>query len=196
MEIKNKKISILIISIILLILLSTVILIPLNKSNSYIKNYSLTQALWEFKYNCGIPLQISASLLSYGGIAVSSLFDSDIKKDMDKIDWNPFNVSEIAVLNSNKVSFYKGVPVFRFNHNRSGSFLAIFLTNETNSRKNPKDVIRHEWGHNVQQLILGPANSFFCIFLPSWLQWSTRSYYDRPWEITADIFGRSYFKKT
>lgn len=25
--------------------------------------------------------------------------------------------------------------------------------------------------------------------LPSALEWSTRSYYDRPWEITADIFG-------
>ena len=25
--------------------------------------------------------------------------------------------------------------------------------------------------------------------LPSWKEWSSRPYYDRPWEITADIFG-------
>lgn len=37
------------------------------------------------------------------------------------------------------------------------------------------------------------------IFIPSWLEWSTRSYYHRPWEITVDIFGgvstRTHTKK-
>ena len=49
--------------------------------------------------------------------------------------------------------------------------------------------LRHEFGHNIQQLILGPINYLLCIGLPSWQQWSNRPYYERPWEITADIFG-------
>lgn len=27
------------------------------------------------------------------------------------------------------------------------------------------------------------------IAIPSWREWSNRDYYDRPWEVTADIFG-------
>jgi len=104
---------------------------------------------------------------------------------MDSINWNIFNTSEAAVLASKKVSFYKGVPVFRFDYNRAGSYGLILLTNGLRNTS----AIQHEWGHNVQQLILGPIKYGLCIMLPSALQWSNRSYYDRPWEITADIFG-------
>lgn len=133
----------------------------------------------------GLLFQSTVTLINYFGATVGSFFDSDIKNDMDSIDWNVFNTSEKAVLESKKVSFYKGVPVFRFNYARAGSYGLILLTNGLRER----DVVQHEWGHNVQQLLLGPIKYGLCIGLPSALEWSNRSYYDRPWEITADIFG-------
>ena len=36
---------------------------------------------------------------------------------------------------------------------------------------------------------MGITNYGFMIGLPSWREWSTRQYYDRPWDITADVFG-------
>ena len=38
-------------------------------------------------------------------------------------------------------------------------------------------------------MIMGTAKSAAMILLPSWQQWSNRSYYERPWEVTADVFG-------
>jgi hypothetical protein len=100
----------------------------------------------------GVAYQVTASALSYAGMCVASLFDSDVREDMDSIGWNPFNSNEEAVLNSKYVSFYKGVPVFRTNLGRSGTFLAIFLARGETST----DTVRHEFGHIPQQLLLGP----------------------------------------
>ena len=38
-------------------------------------------------------------------------------------------------------------------------------------------------------MMMGIANYGLMIGLPSWQGWSKRKYYDRPWEITADILG-------
>ena len=70
---------------------------------------------------------VVTSTLSYIGIAIASIFDEDIRNDMNTIGWNPFNKNEYATLNSSKVSLYKGVPVFRTAAGgRSESFGAIF----------------------------------------------------------------------
>ncbi len=133
----------------------------------------------------GTVAQVATSVLSYAGMAVASIFDEDIRNDMNAIGWNPFNTDESATLSSSKVSFYKGVPVFRTAAGgRSGSFGAIFLT-----KGSGVDTLRHERGHNWQLMMMGIANYGLMIGLPSWLEWSNRSYYDRPWEITADVFG-------
>ena len=133
----------------------------------------------------GIAAQTVVSTLSYVGMAVASIWDKEIRADMNAIGWNPFNSDEIATLNSTKVSFYKGVPVFRTaSEGRSGSFGAIFLTKGSDI-----DTLRHERGHNWQLMMMGIANYAFMIFLPSWQEWSSRLYYERPWEITADILG-------
>ena len=132
----------------------------------------------------GTALQVATSALSYAGMAVASIFDEDIRNDMNAIGWNPFNTNESATLNSSKVSFYKGVPVFRTAAGRSGSFGAIFLT-----KGSGVEALRHERGHNWQLMMMGIANYGLMIGLPSWLEWSNRPYYDRPWEITADVFG-------
>ena len=133
----------------------------------------------------GTVFQVVTSTLSYIGIAIASIFDEDIRNDMNAIGWNPFNKNEYATLNSSKVSFYKGVPVFRTAAGgRSGSFGAIFL-----AKGSGIDSIHHERGHNCQLMMMGIANYGFMIGLPSWREWSTRPYYDRPWDITADVFG-------
>jgi len=115
-------------------------------------------------------------------------FIEDVKEDADAFDID--NESEEKVLESNYFSSYKGVPVFRTNGNRSGSFGAIFLTRETNQRNNPEDVVRHEYGHTVQLRELGVINYTMCIMIPSWQMWGSKEYYTKPWEITADLYGR------
>ena len=132
----------------------------------------------------GTALQVATSSVSYAGMAVASLFDEDVRHDMDAIHWNPFNTDESATLNSKKVSFYEGVPVFKTNIARSGSFGAIFL-----SKGSSVDSLKHERGHNSQLMMMGIANYGLMIGLPSWQEWSNRPYYARPWEITADVFG-------
>ena len=71
--------------------------------------------------------QAAVSTVSYAGMAVASIWDEDIRADMNAIGWNPFNTNESAVLGSNKVSFYKGMPVFRTNGGRSGTFYSLLL---------------------------------------------------------------------
>ena len=134
---------------------------------------------------CGFLTQAGFSMASYGGLMVGSVFDSQIQADMDAIGWNPFNKNENATINSSKVSFYKGVPIFRKEAGfRSGSFLCILLAHGDNV-----DDLRHEWGHTIQQGILGAVRYGLMIGIPSWQSWGKKDYYDKPWEVTADYFG-------
>ena len=110
--------------------------------------------------------------------------------DMCSIKWNPFNTDENKAAASNYVSFYKGVPVFRTN-GCSMSLLAIFLTRNGfpgTSRHywTPKDILKHEWGHSVQQMLYGPIPYLINIGIPSvFIDNSDNA----PWEIHADILG-------
>ena len=134
----------------------------------------------------GIAAQIATSVVCYTGMAIASIWDEKIRDDMNDINWNPFNSNEEIVFKSNKVSFYKGAPVFLKNSGRSGSFYAISL-NKTRTT----DTLRHERGHNTQAMMMGIGTYGAMIGLPSWLEWGpkSRNYYNRPWEITADMFG-------
>lgn len=81
----------------------------------------------------GLALQVVVSIGSYTVMSIWALGDFMFNNgegawaDMCSINWNPFNSNESATVNSNYVSFYKGVPVFRTELDRSGSFSAIFL---------------------------------------------------------------------
>lgn len=74
-------------------------------------------------------------------------------------------------------------------------YKAIFLRRGGIDKKgvfqklNDPDEVRHERGHNWQLMMMGIANYGLMIGLPSWREWSKRKYYERPWEITADVFG-------
>ena len=114
---------------------------------------------------------------------------------MNLINWNPFNSDPMKVIESKKVSFYKGTPVVRTNFNRSGTFGAIFLQREGDELS--PGLVAHEYGHTFQQLLLGPVPYLFWIMIPSAGEWGVdrasehyrESYYRRPWEALASIMG-------
>ena len=137
----------------------------------------------------GTALQIATSTISYAGMAITSIWDKDVRADMNSIGWNPFNDNESDVQNSSKVSFYKGVPVFRTaSGGRSGSLGAIFLT-----KGSGVDDLRHERGHNWQLMMMGIGTYSYTVGLPSPLRlgkWDRAgNYYGAPWETMADILG-------
>ncbi len=141
-------------------------------------------ALFLFTPVGGALAQVAVSCWGYIGMSIGAIFDGDIRSDMNLIGWNPFNSDENAVLSSNKVSFYKGMPVFRTNDKRSWTYYAIFL-----KRGDTAEGLKHERGHGWQSLMMGIGTYGLMIGLPSACEWSNRPYYDRPWEITADILG-------
>ena len=75
---------------------------------------------------------------------------------------------------------------------RSGSFGVLFITYETNDRSDAADIIRHEYGHTKQLDELGLFDYFLYIGIPSFFELNSEDYedyYDRPWEVTANILG-------
>lgn len=124
---------------------------------------------------------------SYYGFLLRRYF-TNLIEDISNYDKN--NQSESKVLASHYFSSYNGVPVVRTNGDRSGSFGILFITRETNTRRNAEDVVRHEYGHVIQLRKLGVVKYALGIMLPSWQEWDANTnYYARRCEITADIYG-------
>ena len=125
------------------------------------------------------------------GFAVASIFDSQVRADMESIGWNPFNTNEDAVILSKKVSFYKGQPIIRGDFPGCLSFGVMLLDK---GDWVTEDVLLHEHGHFKQLEILGVKKYAINIALPSLAGAITYSgddkyYNSQPWEITADMFG-------
>ena len=135
--------------------------------------------------------QVAVSTVCYAGVAVASLFDEDIRKDMELIAWNPFNANADNVTKSKKVSFYKGMPVFRANI-QSGSFFVILL----NRKDNSVDDVKHERGHGWQLMMMGIVNYGISVGIPSPLGLGKWGDYKNPWETMADILGGASRTKT
>ena len=36
---------------------------------------------------------------------------------------------------------------------------------------------------------MGLKRFFWCIAIPSIFEWGTKDYYDKPWEVMADVYG-------
>ncbi|MDL2292706.1 hypothetical protein LJC17_03880 [Acholeplasma sp. OttesenSCG-928-E16] len=138
----------------------------------------------------GVLAQVVVSTGSYVGMAVASIWDKDIRSDMNAIGWNPFNTNESSVYGSNKVSFYKGVPIFLKDSGRSGSIYAISL-----NRYSSIDTLRHERGHNWQAMMMGIGTYGITVGITSppalgpWDKPGGSGYYSAPWETLADILG-------
>ena len=107
----------------------------------------------------------SLNMTFYGAMLVASVFSSTIKSDMERISWNPYNDNEIASSQSNDISFYKGVFVYRFGDTNGGgiSCFSIGLGRGTNTDK----ALMHEYGHYKQQQLLGMGIYTGLIAIPS-----------------------------
>ena len=144
-------------------------------------------------------MHVASTVLSYIGMAITAMFDEEVKEDLDRIKWNPFNADENTVLKSKKVSFYKGAPIIR--HDIPGStscqiFGIIFLNKSEHIWNAGESALRHEWGHGIQELMLG-VSYLTRIAIPSLITFlssslSDKDYYSLPWERTADFFGNVY----
>ncbi|MCQ3035439.1 MAG: hypothetical protein MJ248_04435 [Bacilli bacterium] len=140
----------------------------------------------------GLVAQMVTSAGCYADIAFAAIWNKDVREDMNAIGWNPFNSNESKVLSASAVSFYKGIPVFMDHRERSGTFTFILLDKNTEYRDDdvPSQILKHEYGHTYQQMILGPISYLINVGLPSWKMFGNyNNYYDRPIETMADMFG-------
>ena len=65
----------------------------------------------------------------------------------------------------------------------------MFISYQTSNSANPEDTVRHEYGHTRQFAEMDPITYALMIGIPSWLNFGSGPYYDKPWEVTADIYG-------
>ena len=117
------------------------------------------------------------------------MFKFVYKLKTDIKNYNYINCDETKVIEANYFSSYKGHFVLRTKKKRSGSFGILFISRRVNKYKNPEDVVRHEYGHALQLKEMGLIKYTMFIGIPSLLNLGDGYYYDKPWEITADILG-------
>ena len=116
---------------------------------------------------------------------------------MEEIKWNPFNTDESLVLQSQKISFYKGKPVFKVPGKSGFSFGALFLGG--NWGPNDIDLVKHEYGHTFQLAEQGPLGYLIKTVIPSVTGYIARNtgllakmnikYNSLPWEDDANKYG-------
>lgn len=143
----------------------------------------------------GIAFQCGMSLGMYGGFMMAASWSEKTYNDMERIGWNPFNTDENKVLQSSRVSFYKGLPVIRTSEDRSANIAGIIWLNSGAD----SDTVRHEFGHILQAAVLGPVNYLISVGIPSWKEWGEKlgiSYHEVPWEDIADVIGGANYGQT
>lgn len=116
-------------------------------------------------------------------MVISSLWDEDVRNDMNSIGWNPFNANENMVMSSAKISFYKGVPVFKVYEMGESMSLGVIFFDDSQGI----EVLKHERGHNSQLMYMGLWNYLVQIGIPS--MWKNGD--ETPWELSASILGGS-----
>ena len=117
--------------------------------------------------------------------AAAGIVNPKLAEDIKNI--NMSNTNEQKVLKSSYISAYKGQLVVRWAppNGRSASVGPLMFLRP----REKENTLRHEAGHYVQYKELGIAKYGIGIFLPSMLNDEPKGYYDRPWEVTADMYG-------
>ncbi|MCF7924250.1 MAG: hypothetical protein K9L64_03980 [Candidatus Izimaplasma sp.] len=100
-----------------------------------------------------IPL-FTMNMAAYGAMLMVSSLNKEIKRDMEKINWNPYNSDVNAVADSKSISFYKGVFVFRYGNSGGSAFSYGVIGLGRGASIN---TVRHEYGHHKQQRLMGLA---------------------------------------
>ena len=103
------------------------------------------------------------------------------------------NTDERVVLEAENYAFYKGRLVIR--HSIKGqtscAIGGIIFLNRNLVSNSPEsiEIVKHEYGHTVQESILGFYKYVRYIAIPSLKHRDPINYYSNPWELTADLFG-------
>lgn len=106
------------------------------------------------------------------------------------------NTDEQVVLKAKHFAFYRGRLVVR--HSLRGrtscAILGMIFLNRRELPGNPESIetVKHEYGHTVQESILGLCRYVKYIALPSMRSRDVpyEEYYSLPWEYTADLLGQ------
>jgi hypothetical protein len=128
-------------------------------------------------------------------LVVGKISWQDIKNDLN--NFNCANTDAGAVIASKAFSFYKGTFVIRHYFGGFATSMNLFKTIFLNKEKLTQYTLDHEWGHSVQNRMLGNVGYIILIGLPSltgfFVTYATggteREYYSLPWERTADYLG-------
>jgi hypothetical protein len=56
--------------------------------------------------------------------------------------------------------------------------------------------VKHEWGHFIQLLAMGPKAYALGVGIPSMINGTAGNYYSQFWEVTADIIGGASYTHT
>ena len=107
----------------------------------------------------------------------------------DAKNYNFFNTNEKKVLDSKVFSSYKGTPVIK--QNISGGSMSVCNTIFLSEIGGNVETVKHEWGHTVQQSLMGTQKYMMRIAVPSLIGAALKvdDYYSQPWERSADFFG-------
>jgi hypothetical protein len=140
-----------------------------------------------------------SKITAVGAIGVAMIQGkwSELQHDWNSGAFNPFNQNAQVALESKVFSFYKGESVVRHSLPDPATSLqicgTIFLNTDEQYNDSGIETLNHEWGHGVQEHILGslyltrvaiPSVAYF------WFGSNADfDYYSTPWERTADLFG-------
>ena len=161
--------------------------------------YAWYNTLWDWVNTIAGFLNPISTLTALGSVAVAAIDGrwSDVVDDWNNGCLNPFNQSESVALKSKVLSFYKGSTVVRQNIIGTCSiFGTIWAKSDISST-----TLQHEYGHSIQERILGPRylgfvafpSAYYCNF-GDYRDESDQSlrekmYFSKIWERTADWLG-------
>ena len=118
----------------------------------------------------------------------------DVVNDVKNYDFS--NKDEQKCLDAKVFSSYNGTPVLKHDISGITSFSVsntIILNKSETVNNGGIDTVKHEWGHTVQQSLIGTPKYMTRIAAPSIISCianpSSKTYYSLPWERTADFFG-------
>ena len=107
----------------------------------------------------------------------------------DVKNYSFFNKDEQKCLDAKVFSSYKGTPVLK--QDISGGSMSVCNTIFLSRSEWDVETVKHEWGHTVQQSLMGTPKFMTRIAVPSLIgaALNVDDYYSQPWERSADFFG-------
>ena len=118
----------------------------------------------------------------------------DVWTDIKNYDF--FNQDEQKCIDAKVFSSYNGTPVLKHSVDDLSSFSfsnTIFLKESHAQMDDAPNTIKHEWGHTVQESLVGTPKYLTKFAIPSIIGYlsdpGNNTYYSLPWERSADFFG-------